>query len=78
MVLRVTTTLDMAIGSLAALAATGFGIVGFLDGPRDNPHAIYGFWAAVVLGVLCSAVLLDEAATARRAGRRIESSSIRG
>src|SRR6266849_10442497 len=72
MVLRVTTTLDMALGSLIALAAAAFGVVGLLIGLRDNPHTIYWFLGSAVLGVLSSAVLLDEAATARRAGRRLE------
>jgi len=51
----------MAFGSLLAIAAAAFGVVGFFAGLRDNPHSMQWYLAALVLGVLSGAVLLDEA-----------------
>ncbi|HZQ39010.1 MAG TPA: hypothetical protein VFD32_24000 [Dehalococcoidia bacterium] len=52
--------LDLALGSLLAVAAAAFGVVGFFAGLKDNAHATQWFLAALILGVLCGAVLLDE------------------
>jgi MFS family permease len=57
------TPLDLAFGSLLALAGAAFGVVGFVIGLRNNPHMTQWYVAALILGVLAGAVLLDEAAS---------------
>lgn len=58
---RVSAPLDIAVGSLLAVASAAFGVVGFFTGLKDNSHAIQWFVAALTLSVLSGAVLLDEA-----------------
>lgn len=52
--------LDLALGSLLAVAAAAFGVVGFIAGLKDNTHTTQWFLAALILGVLSGSVLLDE------------------
>ncbi|HLZ69516.1 MAG TPA: hypothetical protein VKV26_06335 [Dehalococcoidia bacterium] len=56
--------LDLALGSLLAIAAAAFGVVGFFAGLKDNSHTTQWFLAALILGVLSGAVLVDELRTA--------------
>src|SRR5579883_3242023 len=61
-----TAPLDLALGSLLALAAFGFGIVGFIAGLLGNSYSTTWYVAALILGVLAGGVLLDEASTTAR------------
>ncbi|GEM_PF-1558436 len=65
--------LDIAFGSLLAVAAAAFGVVGFFAGLKNNTHATQWFLSALILGVLSGAVLVDELRTAGAdQGRRVD------
>lgn len=70
---RVSMPLDLALGSLLAVAAAAFGVVGFFAGLKDNAHTTQWFLAALILGVLSGAVLVDELRMATGdQGRRLD------
>jgi hypothetical protein len=60
MMRKIGATIDLAVGSLLAIAAAAFGVVGFFSGLNDNSHANQWYLSALILGVLSGAVLLDE------------------
>lgn len=73
MLRRMNATIDLAIGSILAVAAAAFGVVGWLSGLKDNSHSTQWFLAGVIMGILAGAVLLDELrAGAKTAARRYD------
>ncbi len=66
---RISPTVDLALGTLFALAAIGFGFIGWISGIASNSASTAWYLAAVIFGILTGAVLLDELRTDEPAGR---------
>ncbi len=66
---KIAPTIDLALGTLFALAAIGFGFVGWISGLMSNGASTAWFLAALILGIVSGAVLLDELRTDEPAGR---------
>jgi len=60
MLRRMNATIDLAVGSILAVAAAAFGVVGLLSGLKNNSHSTQWFLGALIMGILAGAVLLDE------------------
>ncbi|HLZ72591.1 MAG TPA: hypothetical protein VKV26_22010 [Dehalococcoidia bacterium] len=66
---RLTSTVDLALGSLFAIAAICFGFVGWISGIASNSASSAWYLAALIFGVISGAVLLDELRTSEPVGR---------
>jgi uncharacterized membrane protein len=66
---KIAPTIDLALGSLFALAAIGFGFVGWISGLASNGASSAWYLAALIFGIVSGAVLLDELRTDEPAGR---------
>ena len=68
---RLNATVDTTLGSLLAIAAIVFGVIGFWSGLAGNSHSNGWYLAGITLGVLAGILLLDEL-SARRSDRRFD------
>lgn len=66
---KVAPNIDLALGSLFAIAGICFGFVGWISGLTSNSASSAWYLAALIFGIVSGAVLLDELRTDEPAGR---------
>lgn len=66
---KISPKIDLALGSLFALAAIGFGFIGWISGLASNSASSAWYLGALIFAIVSGAVLLDELRTDEPAGR---------